>query len=353
MASMFGPANAMTFDPAMLNAVMAGLGGEGGAPNLSPTSQPNLTALFNASPIGPAPAPTPVTKTAGTPSRGTAGDVIPTRDPNLVTGDHSRTLEIIGGGSAIPEPVVNPIDTGVSIVPERSPEMGMELEELLFGPNGVLSQGAALQSVGMLSPSPSRGQATELGEQAALQTATSLQSDFLPQLMNIFSNITSANLADTPQAQAALELATRPIEEQLRFSALPSVEDAAIAAGQKGSSREGIAEGLVGKAAVQAKADIGTRFAQDLMQRSFQNQIAGLQLSPQLIASQLVPSQLFGGVGQQQEEFAEEVAGSPAANLRALANLANAVRNPEQDLDDGPSDLEKIIGTGISIAGLF
>lgn len=344
------------------------IGGEGGAPNLSPRGGSPFSLLFpppaalSQNPqVGPIdtrvnqPVPTPVSNLPPivAPQQPSGQVSIPSNETVVPLPTQAPAAPVPAPAPA-PAPVAPtpPLDTNTSIVPEVDPLAPLDIDEALFGSGGVLPQAAALSSVGMLAPDPSRGQATELGELSALLAAIGLEGDFLPQLRDIFNNITSSNLADTPEAQASLELALRPGRERLAFGTNPAIEDAAIAAGQKGSSREGIASGLAQKALIQQEGDISTRFAQDLMQRSFGNQIAGLQLSPQLIANMLVPSQVFGGVGAQQEAFADETAAGPANNLFQLANLVNATRNPEQEVK-GLSSRDRNLGIVTALAGLF
>src|SRR5262245_43819878 len=72
----------------------------------------------------------------------------------------------------------------------------------------------------------------------------------------------SLTAAGNPMEQAAIDAAVRPIYQNLQEGVLPQLRSGAAAAGQYGSSRQGIAEGLASGRASQAAGDTAAKIAE-------------------------------------------------------------------------------------------
>lgn len=106
------------------------------------------------------------------------------------------------------------------------------------------------------------------------------------------------NAMNNPYLQSAMQSAIRPLQNTYR-DALSGITDGAIGAGQSGSSRQGIAEGLAAQGYMQSAGDITGKMAYqnygDAMGR-----MAGAVDQAQGVANLgMMPSSIYGQVGQQ------------------------------------------------------
>lgn len=172
---------------------------------------------------------------------------------------------------------------------------------------GTLPEAQDLFMQGLLAPAPTQGETTQqaLAQQQAL--AGQIQSDFLPQISGIFGS-----LGD--QSGAIADMATQDMRDAFARQVTPSIQQGAIQAGQLGSSRQGIAEGL---ANAELEKDIAGTRAQ-ILQQGASKQLA---FAPQLLQMLGAPSSLLGQVGAQQDAFAQAGAESQFQNLLRLAQL--------------------------------
>ena len=114
--------------------------------------------------------------------------------------------------------------------------------------------------------------------------------------------LTSGNVLfpqTNPALAAAAEGAVRPLFQQLTESVLPNLRSGAVAAGQFGGSRQGIAEGLAVGRTAQTAGDITSQMFNQGFQAGLQALVRGLALTPQTISAQLLPAQIAEAVGTQ------------------------------------------------------
>jgi len=162
--------------------------------------------------------------------------------------------------------------------------------EDLFSRAQQFSQGAPL------SPLERQGQAGTLAAAQGLSpfiTGAQQAGQFLasPELL---SPETNPFLAQTAQA------ASRPIMQALQEMELPGIGREAIGAGQFGSSRHGIAEGIAKRGALQQIGDVSADIFSRGYGQGLQGMLGGLQAAPQTAALGLLPSQIMSQVGREQ-----------------------------------------------------
>ena len=104
-----------------------------------------------------------------------------------------------------------------------------------------------------------------------------------------------------PYLSQYAEAAIRPIEQSLTENILPALRGSAISAGQYGGSRQALAEGLATGRAAQAMGDVTSNIYNQAYQTNVNNMLRGLALAPQTLATGMLPQQLIGGVGGQQQ----------------------------------------------------
>lgn len=86
---------------------------------------------------------------------------------------------------------------------------------------------------------------------------------------------------DYDQVQALTEAATRPAMRQFQEQVLPSIGHQAVAAGQRGGSREGVAQGIAARGLTDLIGDTSTRIAEAERQRALQTQMQAMGLGSQ------------------------------------------------------------------------
>jgi hypothetical protein len=110
-----------------------------------------------------------------------------------------------------------------------------------------------------------------------------------------------------PALQETINAATLPIEQQLTSSTLPAIRSGAQGAGQFGSSRQGIAEGLASRGASQAIGATSAGIANQGYQSGLDAMVKNLGLLPQTIQAQLAPSLATSGVGDVRQQMAQQL----------------------------------------------
>lgn len=149
-------------------------------------------------------------------------------------------------------------------------------------------------------------------------------------------------------AQTATE-AIRPIFEGLTQNILPGIRGGATQAGQVGSSRQGIAEGLAAQEAIRQAGGIsGDIFSRGYGQ-GLQSLIQGLSLAPQTAELGLLPSRILSGIGGQRRQLTQEAVLEPYTQLQRLRDIIGApVLETTAKSEQGGSGLlglgEKIFG---------
>ena len=111
---------------------------------------------------------------------------------------------------------------------------------------------------------------------------------------SILSPESNPYLAQTAQA------ATSPIMQALMEQILPGIRGGAIGAGGYGGSRQGIAEGIAGRGALQSIGDTTANIYSQAYGQGLNAMQGGLQTAPQTAALGLLPSQIMQQIGQEQ-----------------------------------------------------
>lgn len=224
------------------------------------------------------------------------------------------------------------------------------------GFGGILPEAQKLAASGMLDPAVLASLTTKEGLQAGKNYAANLQNNFLPQIQSLFDRVTTRDLVNDPITADAITASTRPIQQQLDRYGIPMTQDAAIAAGQLGSSRQGIAEGVARSDANSQMGDIASRIVFGALQEQLAGERMGLQFSPQLMAMLGMPSDILTNIGQREEFYDQEQRQSQSNNLLMLANLLQGFipgANQTTTSREKTNGLEGIASTGATLMELF
>lgn len=106
-----------------------------------------------------------------------------------------------------------------------------------------------------------------------------------------------------PYLQSYMEAAIRPIFGNLQQNVLPGIESQYLLAGQPGSTRHGISQGLAIGGATQQAMDTTSRMASDAYNRGLDAYMQSIQWSPSIAAFNLLPGEIAQNVGRQQEAY--------------------------------------------------
>lgn len=217
--------------------------------------------------------------------------------------------------------------------------------------------------------------AEQQGQESLLQAANQ-QSSLLGKagLTNEF--FTSGALLDpntNPGLQRTIEAGTRPIWQGLTEQVLPNIRSgAAFGSGgapsaNYGGSRQGIAEGIASRGALDAAGDVGGKIAFQGYNTGLDATLKALGMTPQMAASYTIPGLTQSGVGAQQRGMEQSLLSAdqqaaqfawmlPFIRAQALTSGAAAtgggsnvsVGPPVQ----GPSTTDQIIGGATVAASL-
>lgn len=182
-------------------------------------------------------------------------------------------------------------------------------------------------------------------QQNALTTAANL-SPFINQSQQGLGFLTSGAVLDpstNPYLAQTAQAAVRPIFENLSQNILPSIRGNAAQAGQVGSSRQGIAEGLAAQGALRSAGDISSNIYSQGYGQGLGALTQGLGLAPSIAQLGFLPSQVQAQIGAENRALSQEQILDPFTQLQRYQSLLG-----------GPIVLNKQDPTGgTGLTGLF
>lgn len=119
-----------------------------------------------------------------------------------------------------------------------------------------------------------------------------------------------------PALQSTIDAAVRPITESYTDTGgvMSQIRDGGVDAGQFGSSRQGIAEGIAAGRYADAVGDVSSRVATEGYNQGLDTFAKTLAFAPEALQTGLVPSSILGGLGAEQESRAAEQENYDAAS---------------------------------------
>lgn len=231
-----------------------------------------------------------------------------------------------------------------------------ELRQYVTGSHGVLNRAKNLSNSGDLSPTIGMSADTQAAQESLRRQAQSFNQNLIPSVNQTFNDLSGSNQLNDPRTQSMINAATSPIQQQLERYAIPATQDYAVAAGQLGSSRQGIAEGLARSDANKQMGDIASQIAFNTMQSDDANKQFALNYAPQLAALSTLPSQLLSAIGGTEEQYALNEASAESRNVSELARLlqgfisGNSVVNTSGGNEDQTME---VLGSLAAMAALF
>lgn len=112
-----------------------------------------------------------------------------------------------------------------------------------------------------------------------------------------------------PALQSSIDAAIRPITESYTDTGgvMSQIRDGAVGAGQFGSSRQGVAEGIAAGRYADAIGDTASRMANENYQKGLDTFSRTLAFAPQALQAGLMPSNILSGIGAQNEMQAQQI----------------------------------------------
>jgi hypothetical protein len=141
------------------------------------------------------------------------------------------------------------------------------------------------------------------------------------------SALNATDVMNNPHLAGAMDAAIRPIFQNLREQVMPGITSDAVATGNVGSSRQGIAEGIASRGALDAAGNITSQMGSQAYGQGLQAQGNAMGMFGQGQQNNMMPNQLMEAIGgvQQNERMQGELFGLNQPNT-ALGNYANLVR---------------------------
>jgi len=128
-----------------------------------------------------------------------------------------------------------------------------------------------------------------------------------------------------PYLAGAVQATVSPLYENLVRNVLPSITSGAVATGNVGSSRQGIAQGLAISETQRRAGDATSRLLAQTYSEGLRRMLGGLQLAPSIIGLNLLPAETLSQIGLQQQKQRQAELDEPFTRLQRFASF---VRNP-------------------------
>lgn len=170
-----------------------------------------------------------------------------------------------------------------------------------------------------------------------------------------------------PALQASIDSAIRPITQSYTDTGgvMSQIRDGSVGAGQFGSSRQGVAEGIAAGRYADAIGDVSSRMANENYQKGLDTFSRTLAFAPQALQSGLMPSNILSGIGAQKEMQGQDIEqyladarmwelNAPWAPLQNYANIVfgGATPSTSTSTSNEMSTMQKIGSIG-TLAAMF
>lgn len=156
-------------------------------------------------------------------------------------------------------------------------DMYSQAQSLFNNPNQNLTQGNQMA----LNYAGSNGLQNTIGNtQNALNFALNPQNSF-----------------NNPYLQGAMQSAIRPLTQNFQENVLSGITDGAVAAGQSGSSRQGIAEGIAARGYMDQVGDVVNNMAYQNYNDGFNRMSNAVGQAGQVANLGMLPSSIYQNVG--------------------------------------------------------
>ena len=208
--------------------------------------------------------------------------------------------------------------TGTNVTQNYSPEEAARRTQVMDEAQRIYNQTAPQVTTGAYPGSRPAGFSGEtvVSQQLAVQNAAAAQDQVRNINQGVNYGLTGAmDVQNNPYLNQAISAAVRPIQESYTDAGgvMSQIRTNAGQAGQVGSSRQGIAEGLAAGRMAQAQSDVSARIASDAYNKGQETFQKTLTFAPQAMEAGMTPVNWLSSVGAQKENLGQ-------ANLDYEAN---------------------------------
>lgn len=165
------------------------------------------------------------------------------------------------------------------------------------------------------------------GQQGQLSYAQNFGSLYAPYLNASMGALNAPDLANNPYLEPYMQAATRPLEQQLQFSTMPGIRSQFTGAGQYGSSRQGVAEGVAQGLTNQAIGDTRAKIASQAYGQGLDQQARAMSLFPQVMQQGQVPYDIVNQIGALRQQMTNQQQTDPYKRLQEYANILSGGGN--------------------------
>ena len=152
------------------------------------------------------------------------------------------------------------------------------------------------QTYAGLSPQQQAAQQYNLGYAGYLMPA--MQDTFMAYRQGMTA---PENITQNPLINQQIQSAVRPVTQQYEEQVMPSIQRNAIGIGNYGGSRQGVAEGLASRGYMDTVGDISTGIYSNAFNKGLDQQARMMALGPQVFNMGMMPGQLMGQVGAENQ----------------------------------------------------
>ena len=118
-----------------------------------------------------------------------------------------------------------------------------------------------------------------------------------------------------------IDTATRPLYQNLTESILPQIRTEAAGVGTYGGSKQSLSQAQAVGRTQEAAGDVSSRLAFESFNADANRRLQALNFVPQLQAGELLPGQVLGGVGAEQQNYDQRLLDEAQQRHQYYANL--------------------------------
>ncbi len=212
---------------------------------------------------------------------------------------------------------------------------------------------------------PMQHQGLEMGQ----EYATSQLPGLINQSQGTWGDMLNApDVANNPYVNAMIDQQASGLNRNLQENLLPSITDQYVGAGQLGSTRQGVAEGIALRGTQEALADATAKTQLGAYGQGLGQQANAMRMTPQMMQQGMMPGQIMGSIGSQyrgEEQLGINEAmqrhdfeqSEPWERLQREAGIVGGLSSPygtqtSTQVQEG-NMFKDLLGIGTTAAGMF
>jgi len=163
------------------------------------------------------------------------------------------------------------------------------------------------------------------GQNAALDYANGQGGNIFNNTMGALNfGLKAPDVNNNPYLQKAVNSAIRPLTQNYQENVLSNIEDKAIASGQYGSSRHGVADGIAARSYMDSVGDITSNMYNNAYGQGLNTMMQSINSAPTVQNMGLFKANTLQNVGGQIQGMEQQKLDSPWNNLNRFNSMINA-----------------------------